>query len=87
MTGYQAQVLTDMTPDIIEGYLTYHLPNGGCPTISFEQEPPFVPTALTNSSYANVTGGQRVGIMTTNEQAPVVSGNKTVTNIDTPVMQ
>ncbi len=76
---------TDTTPDIIEAFLTYHLLNGGFPTISFQQEPQFVHTTLTDSSYANVTGGQVVEIMSNNGQAQVVSGNKTVTNIDTLV--
>lgn len=46
--------------DYIEATLTYHLLNGSHPSASLSSTPLFIPTALTNTTYCNVTGGQRV---------------------------
>jgi hypothetical protein len=46
--------------DYIEATLTYHLLNGSYPSAYLSAVPLFIPSALTNTSYCNVTGGQRV---------------------------
>lgn len=46
--------------DYIEATLTYHLLNGTYPSVELTATPLFIPSALTNKSYCNVTGGQRV---------------------------
>lgn len=71
--------------DIIDATLSYHILNGSWPTIDFTNEPQFVVTSLTNSSYSNVTivpGGQRVELINGPGGDPeILSDNKTVTTI------
>jgi hypothetical protein len=51
--------------DGIEATLTYHLLSGSYPTVHFGNVLEFIPTALSNASFANVTGGQRVEVTNT----------------------
>lgn len=51
---------TNRSSDDIQATLQYHLLNGTFPSVSIPSTPIFIPTALTNQSYCNVTGGQRV---------------------------
>jgi hypothetical protein len=51
---------TNPPSDDIQATLQYHLLNGTFPIVSIPSTPIFIPTALTNQSYCNVTGGQRV---------------------------
>ena len=51
---------TNRSVDDIQATLQYHLLNGTFPSVSIPSTPIFVPTALTNQSYCNVTGGQRL---------------------------
>lgn len=51
---------TNRSSDYIQATLQYHLLNGTFPSASITSMPKFIPTALTNHSYCNVTGGQRV---------------------------
>jgi hypothetical protein len=51
---------TNRSMDYIQAALQYHLLNGTYPSASISSTPIFIPTALTNPSYCNVTGGQRV---------------------------
>jgi len=46
--------------DYIQAALQYHLLNGTYSSGSIPSKPIFIPSALTNTSYSNVTGGQRV---------------------------
>ena len=48
----------------IEAVLMYHVLNGTHPAASIMSTPAFVPTMLTNTVYANVTGGQVVEAVT-----------------------
>jgi hypothetical protein len=48
------------SPDDIRATLEYHLLNGTFATASLTNTPQFIPTSLTNISYSNITGGQRV---------------------------
>lgn len=49
--------------DIVRSVLQYHVSPGLHPITSFNSSFQFVPTWLTNSSFTNVTGGQRVGVV------------------------
>jgi len=72
--------------DVVEATLLYHLLHGGFPTTSFSNETQFVPSYLTNATYSNVTGGQRVELATgSGGQPELLSNNMTVTTIDTHV--
>jgi uncharacterized surface protein with fasciclin (FAS1) repeats len=76
-----------LTNDQIEAFLTYHLIHGVFPTVSFSSQPQFAGSFLTNTSYANVTDGQRVEFVSGNGGDPqIVSGNKSVTGIGTAVI-
>ncbi|KAI1336371.1 FAS1 domain-containing protein [Xylariaceae sp. FL0016] len=46
--------------DYITSLLQYHILNGSYPASSFGNSSMFIPTHLTNTTYTNVTGGQRV---------------------------
>lgn len=48
--------------DYIQATLQYHLLNGTYPKASISSTPQFVASYLTNTSYCNVTGGQRVKV-------------------------
>lgn len=63
----------------IMALLQYSLLQGIYPSLSFTNESQFVPSYLLNSTYANVTGGQRVELSLNSNGLPqVISGNKTV---------
>lgn len=53
------QMLTS-NPGMIQALLQYHVLNGTYPASAITNMSSFVPTALMNMSYTNVTGGQRV---------------------------
>ncbi|KAI1076646.1 FAS1 domain-containing protein [Whalleya microplaca] len=53
-----ASMLED--PGYLQALLTYHVLNGSYLASSFGNDSVFIPTMLTNRTYANVTGGQRV---------------------------
>jgi uncharacterized surface protein with fasciclin (FAS1) repeats len=76
----------NLAKDQIEALLMYHLVHGVFPSIEFLNQPQFPKTFLTNTSYANVTGGQRVEIVSSSTGNPeIVSGNKAVSYISTTV--
>jgi len=47
-------------PDILTALLTYHVLNGTYLAGDITSTPAFVPSFLQNTSFTNVTGGQRV---------------------------
>lgn len=58
--AFSTWVVGNHSSDYVEATLKYHLLNGTYPSASLSSTPLFIPTALTNTSYCNVTGGQRV---------------------------
>jgi len=72
--------------DIVREVLQYHVINGTHPSGSFNGSFQFLPTWLNNQTYANVTGGQTVGVV---EQAGnnivLVSGLGSRSSLVTPV--
>ena len=72
--------------DVIEATLSYHLLNGSWPTVNFKTRPQFVVSDLTDVSYSNVTGGQRVELQSgPNGNPEFLSDNRTLTTISAPV--
>jgi uncharacterized surface protein with fasciclin (FAS1) repeats len=61
-------------PDVVTALLTYHVLNGTYPASAFKPTPQFLPSLLTNMSYTNVTGGQRVEGYTNGSSVVLVSG-------------
>lgn len=69
----------------VDALLQYHVLNGIIPSTAITNQTAFVPSLLTNSAYANVTGGQRVGAVRRNNTVSIVSGllnNSTVVTAD-----
>lgn len=54
-------------PGYIEAVLQYHVVNASVSSANFTTSPLFVPTLQSNETYANVTGGQRIGLVLTGE--------------------
>jgi uncharacterized surface protein with fasciclin (FAS1) repeats len=71
--------------DQVEALLTYHLVHGTFPSLSITEEPQFQESFLNNITYANVTGGQRVELVSGSSGPEVVSGNRTLSRITTTV--
>lgn len=75
----------DLPKDQIEALLTYHLVNGVFASIEFSNQPQFSRTFLSNVSYTNVTGGQRVELVSSSGRPEIVSYNQSVSSISTEV--
>ena len=71
--------------DHLEAILTYHLLQGTYPDIFLNVPPQFIPTLLKNSSYTNVTGGQRVEVVSSGGQVSYYSAAKSISHLITPV--
>lgn len=72
-------------PGLISALLTYHVLNGSYSASQITNMSAFVPTLLTNETYANVTGGQRVEAVKIGNETLFYSGllqNSTVTQAD-----
>lgn len=61
-------------PDFIQAVLSYHILNGTYYASAFSETPAFVPTALINQTYTNVTGGQRVEGVLEDDKVVIRSG-------------
>jgi len=61
-------------PSAVAALLTYHVLNGTYPASAFTTTPQFIPSLLTNASYANVTGGQRVEAFLNGSSVDIISG-------------
>ncbi|KAK6379424.1 hypothetical protein LTS17_006342 [Exophiala oligosperma] len=78
---------SDANPDLVKqedvllALLQYHCVNGTHPSAGFGLEPTFAPTLLSNSSYANVTGGQVVDITSQNGKPTILSGVKAASEV------
>ena len=70
--------------DKVRALLEYHLTHDTHPSATFGIAPLFPATLLTNSLYANVTGGQRVELVLEDDQPAIVSGIKKTSRILTP---
>jgi uncharacterized surface protein with fasciclin (FAS1) repeats len=71
--------------DHLEAILTYHVLEGLYADTFLDAPLQFIPTLLTNSSYTNVTGGQRVEAVSSGGRVNLYSAVKTVSHLITPV--
>jgi uncharacterized surface protein with fasciclin (FAS1) repeats len=71
--------------DHLEAVLTYHLLQGIHADVFLDIPPQFIPTLLRDSSYTNVTGGQRVEAVSSGGRVNFYSAAKSVSHLITPV--
>ena len=74
-------------PDALAALLRYHILNGTyyASGLSAGNNHLFIPTYLTNSTYTNVTGGQRVEAANVNGKINFNSGLEHISTVVTPV--
>jgi len=72
-------------PGLLAALLTYHVLNGTFPSTAITDNSVFVPSLLTNTSYANVTGGQRVEVEKEDDKVVIYSGLGTNSTVTTAV--
>ncbi|KAF5018991.1 hypothetical protein F66182_9009 [Fusarium sp. NRRL 66182] len=77
--GIASQIEND--PGTLAAILQYHVLNGTYYASNITDAPVFVRTALTNSTYANVTGGQVVEALAQNETVSFYSGFREQSNV------
>jgi hypothetical protein len=76
----------NLTGDLLNATVHYSLLQGGFPSLSFTNISQFVQSNLLNSSYANVSAGQAVELLSSSNGEPqVLSGNKSISTIKTAV--
>ncbi|KAE9961380.1 hypothetical protein BLS_002262 [Venturia inaequalis] len=69
-------------PGLLQAVLTYHVLSGTYAASAIPTSPAFVPSALVDPKYANVSGGQRVEAFRSGDKVTFISGllaNSTVT--------
>ncbi|KAJ9609599.1 hypothetical protein H2200_005927 [Cladophialophora chaetospira] len=71
-------------PKAILAVLSYHVIPGVYTNVQLESEVQFLPTLLTDPAYANVTGGQRVGVYPTDAGVTFEAAYKHMSNITVP---
>jgi len=67
--------------DYLEAILSYHLLQGIHANEFLDVPPKFIPTLLRNSSYTNVTGGQRVKAVSSGGRVDYYSAAKSVSHL------
>jgi uncharacterized surface protein with fasciclin (FAS1) repeats len=70
-------------PSEVANLLTYHVLTGTYPASAFTNTSQFIPTLLTNTSYANVTGGQRVEARLNGNSVEIITGLLSVSTVTT----
>jgi transforming growth factor-beta-induced protein len=60
--------------DVVAALLKYHVLSALYPAAAFTTDAQFLPTLLTNTSYTNVTGGQRVKALLNGKSVNIISG-------------
>ncbi|KAM0267457.1 hypothetical protein ACHAPA_006002 [Fusarium lateritium] len=75
--------MVENDPSAVASLLQYHVLNGTyyASNITGMDGPAFVPTMLSNATYANVTGGQRVEVMAMNDTVSFYSGFRAQSNV------
>jgi uncharacterized surface protein with fasciclin (FAS1) repeats len=72
-------------PGYLEALLSYHVLNGTYFASNFSNTPQFIPTLLTNQTFTNVTGGQRVEAVTNNDNVTFYSALKQNVTVENAV--
>ena len=81
-----ARLKTNMTDELFTVMLEYSMLRGTFPRLSLTKTNTFVASHLENSNYANVTGGQVVGLsLDDEEKIQVLSGNKSLSAVSETV--
>ena len=70
---------------LLQAVLEYHVLNGTYPASAIPSTGAFAPSLLTNSSYTNVTGGQRVEGKSSNGNVTFISGGGAMSNVSQAV--
>ena len=69
----------------LEALLSYHVLRGSFTREHFNNNPQFIPTLLSDSRYASVTGGQRVEVALSGSGITFYSAVKAASNLITAV--
>lgn len=69
----------------VNALLSYHILNGTHYAADFTNMSMFIPTYLTNETYANITGGQRVEAVLADNNVTFFSGLRNNATVVTPV--
>jgi uncharacterized surface protein with fasciclin (FAS1) repeats len=72
----QRAIAIAQNPGILAALLTYHVLNGTYYASSFTNTSMFIPTLLTNQTYTNITGGQRVQALANNGTVSIYTALK-----------
>jgi uncharacterized surface protein with fasciclin (FAS1) repeats len=72
-------------PSLLVAILSYHVLSGTYYASSFTSKSAFIPTLLTNETYANITGGQRVEALLRGGGVSIFSGLKEASTVVTAV--
>lgn len=72
-------------PDAINALLMYHVLQGTFPASAFTNKSQVIPTLLTNSAFANVTGGQGVDTKLNGSNVEIFSGLGAKSTVTTAV--
>ena len=86
-TAISTWLSTNVSQADMEAVLLYHLLDGRHPMASISNTPMFIPSALTNQTFANVTGGQRVEVSNTSMvefQSDAKAVSKVITGVSLP---
>jgi hypothetical protein len=73
--------------DELGAILTYHILRGVHAELLLKGPPQFIPTLLTNQSFTNVTGGQRVEAAASDDGVIFYSAVKAISKLISPVRQ
>jgi uncharacterized surface protein with fasciclin (FAS1) repeats len=71
--------------DKLDALLSYHVLRGSFTLVDFNKDPQFIPTLLSDSRYANITGGQTVEVASAGSSIAFYSAVKAVSNLITAV--
>lgn len=74
-------------PGLVKAVLEYHVLNGTFYASNFTNVTAFAPTLLTNETYTNVTGGQRVAAAVVDGNVQIFSALLAASNVTTAVRQ
>lgn len=71
--------------DELGAILTYHILQGIHAELLLSKPPQFIPTLLSNQSYTNITGGQRVEAAVSDDGVVFYSAVKAISKLISPV--
>lgn len=81
LNNSQVQDMVMMDPGLVQAVLQYHVLNGTYYADNITGTPSFVPTLLDNSTYANVTGGQVVEVVSDDGNVNIYSASREMSSV------